>query len=101
MNELVSLVRKFLHNKSGVGLSIPVFFGYLIGFIADIVALMLRRPLPVSSVRVKKFISSSLFDSSVETVEFSPPVTLKEGLERTLKYEFIENNKAKKTFLSE
>lgn len=101
MNDLVSLVRRFLHNKSGVGMRIPVFLGYFIGVIADLINLVFRKTLPISSIRVKKFISSSLFDSSVETVGFSPPVTLKDGLERTLRYEFIEDNEAKKTFLSE
>ena len=101
MNELVSYVRRFLHNKNGVGLRIPVFFGYFIGFIADIIALIFKKSLPVSSTRVKKFISSSLFDSSVEAVGFTPPVMLNEGLERTLQYEFVENNTGKKTFLSE
>lgn len=101
MNELVSLSRRFLFNKGGVGMRIPVFLGYFIGFIADIVSLVLRKTLPISSIRVKKFISSTLFDSSVEAAGFIPPVKLKEGLERTLRYEFIEDNETKKTFLSE
>jgi nucleoside-diphosphate-sugar epimerase len=101
MNELVSLVNRFLHNKISIGLRIPVPLGFLIGYGADLFSLVFRISLPVSSIRVKKFVSSSLFDSSMETHGFVPPVTLKEGLEKTLRYEFIDDNKSKRTFISE
>jgi hypothetical protein len=32
---------------------------------------------------------------------FIPPVTLEEGLQKTLKYEFLEDNKDKKIFFTE
>lgn len=101
MNELVALVSKSLHGKDSAGLKLPIYIGFLLGYIADLMSLILRINLPISSIRVKKFISSSLFDSSASKTDFIAPVSLQEGLERTLKYDFIDDNKSKRTYLSE
>ena len=42
----------------------------------------------VSSIRIKKFCSNSLFDSSVGSSGFSPKYDLKEALRKTIKHEF-------------
>jgi hypothetical protein len=41
------------------------------------------------------------FSSSVSKTAFAPPVSLEEGLARTLRYEFLEDNSDKKTFETE
>ena len=41
------------------------------------------------------------FDTAIDSKSFQAPVSLNEGLERTLKYEFLENNKNKRTFYTE
>ena len=101
MNTLVSVTREILHGKSGVGIRLPAKFGMLIGYIFDLVAVVLNKKLPVSSIRAKKFMSTTSFDSSIDQTGFIPRVTLKEGLKQTLKYEFLEDNSKKRTFLSE
>ena len=101
MNALVIETRKTLFKKNNVGLRLPAFIGIAIGYFADAVAKLTGKALPVSSIRVKKFIRTTQFASSVSETGFVPPVTIKEGLARTLRYEFLEDNSNKKTFQTE
>lgn len=101
MNHLVSETRKTLFGKNNVGLRLPAFLGMAIGCFADILAKVSRKALPVSSIRVKKFMATTQFASSVSETGFVPPVGLEEGLARTLSYEFLEDNSDKPTFETE
>ena len=101
MNKLVSITRKVLFNKPNVGLRMPAFVGKLIGYIADIISFLMKKNLPISSIRVKKFLSTTQFDSSIEITGFEAPYKLEDGLQKTLKYEFIEDNEHKVTFETE
>jgi nucleoside-diphosphate-sugar epimerase len=101
MNTLVRIVRQILFGKSEIGLRLPGWLGILIGYTFDLVAVCLNRNLTVSSIRVKKFMGTTSFDSSIEITGFTSQITLEEGLERTLTYEFIEDNSNKRTFQSE
>ena len=101
MNNLVSLVRKTLFKKDNVGIRLPAFIGIGIGYLSDFVSTVIRKPLPVSSIRVKKFMGTTQFNSSVEKTSFVAPIELSDGLSRTLKYEFIEDNSDKPIFETE
>lgn len=101
MNNLVSLVRNKLFGKNNVGIRLPSFLGILIGYISDFIAKLIGKRLPVSSIRIKKFLSTTQFSSSISKCDFVPPVSLAEGLERTIQYEFVENNSNKRTFKTE
>lgn len=101
MNTLVSIARDTLFSKDNVGIRMPGFLGVGIGYLADFFAKITRFPLPVSSIRVKKFMGTTQFASSVSETGFTPPVSLEEGLERTLRYEFLEDNSNKQTFDTE
>ena len=101
MNTLVSTVRETLFNKSGVGLRLPASLGKLAGYCFDIMAFLLRKKLPISSIRVKKFMGTTAFNTSVRDSGFQPSVSLEKGLKQALKYEFIEDNSANRTFLTE
>tara|TARA_Y100000746_G_C15455801_1_gene429206 strand:- start:38 stop:1015 length:978 start_codon:yes stop_codon:yes gene_type:complete len=101
MNELISISRKILFNKQGVGIRLPGFLGIIIGKFFDFLSLVMRKNLPISSIRVKKFMSNSQFNSSVDQISFKPPFNLNEGLEKTLVYEFIEDNSNKEIFETE
>lgn len=92
MNDLTLIVRNTLFNKNNIGLRLPLFIGYLIGYIADFFAKLFKKNLPISSIRVKKFISTTQFDSAIKHTEFKPPFSLQEGLEETLNHEFKESN---------
>ena len=101
MNTLVTEARKTLFGKNNVGLRLPAFLGMAIGYFADVVAKLTGKTLPVSSIRVKKFMGTTQFASSVGETGFVPPVSLEEGLARTLRYEFLEDNSDKRTFETE
>jgi nucleoside-diphosphate-sugar epimerase len=101
MNTLVSEARKTLFGKNNVGLRLPAFLGMAIGYFADFVAKVTGKTLPVSSIRVKKFMGTTQFASSVSETGFVPPISLDEGLARTLRYEFLEDNSDKRTFETE
>ena len=102
MNELIEQIRKSLLAKDGVGLRLPTWFGLFIGYVFDLLASVTKKKLPVSSVRIKKFISSSEFrSSSAELEEFHPPFTLNEGIQRTLKSEFLEPDPKREIFFTE
>ena len=101
MNTLISGARKTLFGKTNVGLRLPGFVGIALGYVADLAAMIIRKPLPVSSIRVMKFMGTTQFASSVSATGFVPPVSLEEGLARTLRYEFMEDNSDKRTFETE
>ena len=101
MNTLVSVARLTLFGKSNVGPRLPAILGMIIGYLADAVANIVGKPLPVSSIRVKKFMATTQFASSVPETGFIPPVSLEEGLARTLRYEFMEDNSSQQTFDTE
>jgi hypothetical protein len=57
--------------------------------------------LPVSCIRVKKFMGTTQFASSVKSTGFEAPVKLEDAIDRTLRYEFIEDNSEEQVFLTE
>jgi nucleoside-diphosphate-sugar epimerase len=101
MNTLVSKVRNILFTKNNIGIRLPASLGVAIGYLADIIAKISGKNFPISSIRIKKFLGTTQFRSSIGKTNFVPPVSLEEGLERTLRYEFIEDNSNQKTFKTE
>jgi nucleoside-diphosphate-sugar epimerase len=102
MNELVSQVRTKLKGKSGVGPRLPYWLGIILGYTADILAKLSDRNLPVSSIRVKKFASSTEFRSAKARLDgFQAPFRLGQGVERTLQSEFINPDPNREIFFTE
>lgn len=102
MNDLVSQVRSRLKGKNNVGLRLPYWLGMFLGYAADFIALISGKNLPISSIRVKKFTSSTEFSSSMYALDkFIPPFQLQEGIERTLISEFIEPDQSHEIFYTE
>jgi len=88
-----TLVRQILQSlgKSPSGLrKIPKPVALAGGHLCDAVARMTRRTFPISAIRVRKFCESTQFraDRLTET-RFAPPYSLSEGLERTIRSEFL------------
>lgn len=89
MNDLVALVSEVLHKRIPAT-HYPYWMGMLGGYCFDVLAFVFRKKMAISSVRVKKFCATTQFDSSkAMTSGFVPPYTLKEGLSRTLEFEFV------------
>ena len=101
MNTLVSTARRALFGKANVGVRLPKFVGVGIGYLADGIAKITGKSLPVSSIRVKKFLGTTQFGSSVHRTGFVAPVKLEDAIEQTLRYEFIEDNSDQPEFLTE
>jgi len=59
---------------------------------ADLEAMVVRKSLPVRSIRVKEFMGTAQLASSDSDIGFVLAVSLEEGLSRTLCYGFMENN---------
>ena len=57
--------------------------------------------LSVSSVRVKKFSSTTQFDASKVNRDFIAPYSLEQGINATLEHEFINKKKDDILFYSE
>lgn len=90
MNQLVDTVYGY-SGKTKSKLVIPYFVGVLIGYVFDLFSFITRKKLPVSSIRIKKFCSSTVFEAEkICATGFEPPFAAKESLLKTLKYEFDE-----------
>ena len=89
MNQLTEVVCEKLGRKIP-SIKIPYWIGMAGGYFFDFIAFITRKKLEVSSVRVKKFCATTQFDSTkAHNTGFKAPYTLKEGLTRTLEFEFI------------
>ena len=101
MNDLVSLVSEVL-NKHIPSIHFPYWLGMMGGYCFDALAFVSRKKLAISSVRVKKFCATTQFDSTrAMSSGFVPPYTLKEGLARTLEFEFVHPREDAVEFVSE
>lgn len=102
MNSLIKQVRKTLTGNASVGLRIPYFLGLFMGYVADAVSVVTGKNLPISSIRVRKFCSSTSFASSKNNLDnFEPPYSLQEGIDRTLHSEFISPDPGREIFFTE
>ena len=92
MNTLVKNVYRALGKEENIGFRLPYVLGFGIGKLFDGVAAVTGKKFTVSSIRVKKFCSDSMFGTSIEESGFVKPVKLEDGLASTIKYEFVEKN---------
>ena len=99
-SDLVSFIdKKMKLNISKI--KIPFWLGLFGGYCFDILSKILGKKLSVSSVRVKKFCATTQFDATKAHSSFRAPFTLKQGLDKTLEYEFINPKKDDILFYSE
>jgi nucleoside-diphosphate-sugar epimerase len=101
MNQLVGHVNKLLGRPSEIKFRVPYILGLAIGKIFDITARLLGRRFSVSSIRVKKFCANSVYESAISETGFLPPINLMDAIEKTVRYEFIEDHHNEQVFYSE
>ena len=102
MNELVTIVRKKLKGRNSVGPRLPYIIGMTLGLLADFVSKLFSKRLPISSIRIKKFCKSTIYISKeIHDQDFSPPFSLKEGINRTLNSEFCNPDPNQEIFYTE
>jgi nucleoside-diphosphate-sugar epimerase len=101
MNELIEVVGKSLDKKIP-SVKIPYWLGMFGGYCFDVLAWITRKKLSISSVRVKKFCATTQFDSGkAHSTGFVPPYTLSQGIDRTIKFEFVDEKEDDIVYVSE
>ncbi|CAM8365328.1 WcaG Nucleoside-diphosphate-sugar epimerases [Candidatus Methylopumilus universalis] len=101
MNELVARVNKILGRSEKINFRLPYFFGLAVGKFFDCIAFVTRKKLAISLIRVKKFCANSVYESAIAETGFVAPVNLIDAIERTVKYEFLEDHKKEPVYYSE
>lgn len=93
MNTLVGALRQQLGRGPAPRFRLPRWIGIAGGEVFDIVSMVTGKRFSISGIRIRKFTSDTMFASSrLGGSGFSPPYSLQEGLERTVRYEFIERH---------
>lgn len=91
MNHLVMDVYKALNKPKTKLIHWPYWLAYCGGLCFDALAFITRKKFVVSSIRVKKFTQDTYFvGKNILNTEFVAPVSLEEGLRKTIEYEFVK-----------
>lgn len=101
MNTLVATVNGLLGRPSTISWRIPFALGLALGKVFDGVSLLTGKRFPISAIRVKKFCANSVYATSVDSTSFQRPVSIEDALQRTVKYEFVEQHERRNLFYSE
>jgi nucleoside-diphosphate-sugar epimerase len=101
MNSLVLYINKLLNRSSDVKFRLPFSLGLLIGSCFDLTTKITGKKFPISAIRVKKFCANSVYESEIDSTGFVPPIDLSEAIERTVRFEFIEDHSSEQIFYSE
>ena len=84
-NQLVELIAKSSGRKVQ-SIKIPYAIGYLAGLGFDLLSKITGKEFSISSVRIKKFCSTTQFSNQqIAATNFKPTYTLEEGLDITIK----------------
>ena len=71
-------------------------------YTADFLKIISNKSLPLSSIRVKKFVSATEFSSKkFELDAFKAPFSIIDGIERTLESEFLSPDHSQEIFYTE
>lgn len=89
MNTLVDIITEAIGDKHGTRIRIPYAPALILSTAFDLLAFILRRPLPISRIRIKKFCSCTQFSGEkVLSSGYKPSVLLTDAVERTIVFEF-------------
>lgn len=89
-NELIKFVRDNIKYSPKLNIRLPFFLGYIGGAFFDLLSSITGKEYPISRIRIKKFCATTQFSTSIpQKTNFNPPVTIFEGLERFIKYDFL------------
>lgn len=101
MRSLIERIDSILGRSRQFKLRIPYLLGLLIGYGFDFLAFIFRKKFTISSIRIKKFCSNSVYSSRAESTGFKPAVSLSDAIKKTIVYEFIDARNASEVFYSE
>lgn len=95
INSLVTHIGRTLKYFPQTRLRVPFILGFTIGKIFDLVSFFTKKSFSISAIRVKKFCSNSVFNTTAGQTGFVPPVCIEKALAQTIQYEFIDRNGTK------
>lgn len=101
MNQLVKSVKRILGQSDKIRFRLPFILGYAIGKGFDLVSIFTGKKFAISSIRVKKFCSDSVYSTAVVQTGFVAPVPLNMAIEQTTYHEFIEKHDSEPLYFSE
>jgi nucleoside-diphosphate-sugar epimerase len=101
MNSFVANVNRILGRSEKIGFRLPSTVGFLIGKVFDLAAAITGKRFAISSIRVKKFCTNSVYNTAIDTTGFVRPVTLEQAIAQTVRHEFIENHDDEPLYFSE
>jgi nucleoside-diphosphate-sugar epimerase len=101
MNTLVRNVNQILGRHERIFFRLPFAVGYFIGKGFDLIAAISGKRFAISSIRVKKFCSNSVYNTAIEKTGFIAPVPLDQALSQTVRHEFIESHNDEPLYFSE
>lgn len=94
MKELVAQFENVMRKKLVPPISLPFWLGLAGGACFDMLASIIRRQLPISSIRIRKFCAQTVFNSDkMRSTGFIPPFSLEEALKKTIEFEFLQTGK--------
>ena len=86
--ELITTIRTALGHPAAIPWRLSYSVGLAAGMLCDGLSRLTGRQLPVSAVRVRKFCSDTVIDTTrLEASGFIRPFTLAQGIERTIAHE--------------
>ncbi len=89
MDELSTIFWKASPNGGRALPRIPYWIGLVVGICCDLASAIIRRPLPISAVRIRKFCSESRVDASkIADAGYQAPVEMRAALDQTIANRF-------------
>ena len=87
--ELIKTITLSFNYKFRPFLRIPYFMAFTLLIVLEPLAKLIKFKLPISLIRLRKFCATTQFSSEkVSKTSFKPKYSIKEGLERTIEFEF-------------
>jgi len=90
LNQTVDEIAKILNVKVNK-ISLNYYLAYSLGFVLDLLSRITGIKFKLSRIRVKKYCANSMFLADKAFENFTPPYDLKQGLEKTLRKEFLQS----------
>ncbi len=91
-DQLVTTVSDALGNGSKTNFRLPYSVGLLGGYAFDLLAKIIGRTYPISSIRIKKFCADTIVSAEkLKETGFTAPYSLSDGLKKMISSEFIQS----------
>lgn len=101
MSDLIVKVNLALSRSYDANIKIPYKIGLTAGKVCDLYSTISGKKLSLSSIRVQKFCANTIFKTSANITQFSAPYTLDEAIDKTIRFEFIDNKPDNIEFITE